>query len=543
MSIFFKKPFEYLSIEESSANHETTPQTGLGRLTLYNVGTMLGVGLFSIFGYIIGNFTGPAFGISLLIALIPCIITGLCYAEIATVVPVSGNAYTYVYPIMGEVVAWGVGWLLIFEYLMAIITISGSFGLYLVELLHANHIQISPLYLQTPFEGGVFNLPSIFITILTSIYVFQGTRGFTASYPFIQWLKFILIAIICTVFILSFRAVHLTPFFPDRIAQTAIYGLPGILSGIPLAFYAFIGFQNVTLIGKRICNPRQTIVKSIVRSLLITTAIYLVFGFTLAGAIPYSDLKFTGMTAILQAFTLPKEISFISHFTIPIIACVLLCYIGSLILFILSLNLIVTSMSKDGLLPHFFTRKVQIYSSQIELTPMLLLILAAIAGCFPLLLSIRVTVICTLLISIVICVSVIVLRNQPESHSSGYRVPKVGLLPYIGAGMCIIIMLFLPPIVWLLLTMWLLLGVDLYVFYGIELSRFQRHFSDKSNHYLMNWIGIILSEISLFLAFWHQFDKGWEADKTLFVFGAVYAAVHLFFFAYRHKKGINYRMQ
>ena len=226
MGLFIRKSIETLQAEAQASGSKTLKRV-LGPISLValGVGVIIGAGLFSITGTVASEFTGPAITLSFIIAAIGCCFAGLCYAEFASMIPVSGSAYTYSYATMGELIAWIIGWDLVLEYTVAATTVSISWSRYMVVFLESIGISLPHHLTACPWDGGIINIPAILIVIMMSIILMRGTAGSSIFNGFIVFLK---IAVILVFVVLGWKFIqadNYTPYIPENTGKLGEFGI------------------------------------------------------------------------------------------------------------------------------------------------------------------------------------------------------------------------------------------------------------------------------------------------------------------------------
>lgn len=290
MGILIRKPLDLLQREAQATGSKTLKRV-LGPIGLiaFGVGVIIGAGLFSITGTVAASYTGPAITISFAIAAIGCAFAGLCYAEFASMIPVSGSAYTYSYATMGELIAWIIGWDLVLEYTVAAITVSISWSSYMVKFLADAGIHLPTALTACPADGGIINVPAALIVVVMSLFLIRGTRESALVNSIIVVLK---VAVILGFVILGWRYINADNYQPYLPANTGVlgeYGWSGVLRGAAIVFFAFLGFDAVSTAAQETRNPRRNMPLGILLSLLICTILYVAFGHVMTGVAHYTE--------------------------------------------------------------------------------------------------------------------------------------------------------------------------------------------------------------------------------------------------------------
>lgn len=288
MDLFVKKSAKELLHEaENDGGQGLKRVIGPGGLIALGVGVIIGAGLFSVTGIVAGEHTGPAIVISFAIAAIVCAFSGLCYAEFASMLPISGSAYTYSYFTMGELVAWIIGWDLVLEYAVAAMAISISWSRYFCMMMEGIGCPLPQALTACPAEGGCVNLPAMLLVVVLSLILMRGTRG---SSRFNDCMVVLKIAVVLTFIGIGLKYVHtdnLTPFIPQNTGEFGVYGWSGILRGAAIVFFAYIGFDAVSTAAQETKNPKRNMPIGILGSLIICSLLYMLFSFVMTGVVDY----------------------------------------------------------------------------------------------------------------------------------------------------------------------------------------------------------------------------------------------------------------
>ncbi len=292
MSLFVKKPLAGLLAEASDKSEHSLKRT-LGPVSLVGlgIGAIIGAGLFSITGLAAANNAGPAITISFIVAALGCGFAGLCYAEFASMIPVAGSAYTYSYATMGEFIAWIIGWDLVLEYAVGAATVSISWSRYLVKFLEGFNIHL-PGYLATgPWDGGIVNLPAVFIVVLVSLLLIKGTQESARVNAFIVVIKVIVVLIFIFLGWKYINYSNYNPYIPPNTGTFGEFGFSGIIRAAAIVFFAYIGFDAVSTAAQEAKNPKKDMPIGILGSLAICTVLYILFAHVMTGVTSYTTFR------------------------------------------------------------------------------------------------------------------------------------------------------------------------------------------------------------------------------------------------------------
>ena len=542
MGLFIKKPFAALQTEANESGNKTLKRVlGPWSLIALGVGVIIGAGLFSITGTVAAGYTGPAITLSFAIAAIGCCFAGLCYAEFASMIPVAGSAYTYSYATMGELIAWIIGWDLVLEYTVAATTVSISWSRYLVVFLEGVGINIPHALAACPWDGGIVNIPAALIVVLMSLFLIRGTEGSSIFNGFIVFLKVAVILIFVVLGWKYINAENYVPYIPANTGTLGEFGLSGVLRGAAIVFFAFLGFDAVSTAAQETKNPKRDMPVGILGSLLICTILYMVFAYVMTGVAHYSE--FAGQQGIAPVAVAidhmgHADASGMIHPDYPwlnraIVLAILFGYCSVIMVTLLGQSRVFLSMSRDGLLPPFFSKIHEKYRTPAHSNLLFMVIVGGLAAFVPARVAGEMTSIGTLFAFTLVCAAVLIVRkSMPDVHRA-FKTPFVPVIPILGILTCLCMMLFLPADTWIRLVLWMLIGLDVYACYGVKHSKLEHHVKRRKGLTILNMTGIALSVLSVITGLWHQQTVGWEEDKTLLVISFVFAFTHCAFYMVR----------
>ena len=542
MGLFIKKPFAALQTEANESGNKTLKRVlGPWSLIALGVGVIIGAGLFSITGTVAAGYTGPAITLSFAIAAIGCCFAGLCYAEFASMIPVAGSAYTYSYATMGELIAWIIGWDLVLEYTVAATTVSISWSRYLVVFLEGVGINIPHALAACPWDGGIVNIPAALIVVLMSLFLIRGTEGSSIFNGFIVFLKVAVILIFVVLGWKYINAENYVPYIPANTGTLGEFGLSGVLRGAAIVFFAFLGFDAVSTAAQETKNPKRDMPVGILGSLLICTILYMVFAYVMTGVAHYSE--FAGQQGIAPVAVAidhmgHADASGMIHPDYPwlnraIVLAILFGYCSVIMVTLLGQSRVFLSMSRDGLLPPFFSKIHEKYRTPAHSNLLFRVVVGGLAAFVPARVAGEMTSIGTLFAFTLVCAAVLIVRkSMPDVHRA-FKTPFVPVVPILGILTCLCMMLFLPADTWIRLVLWMLIGLDVYACYGVKHSKLEHHVKRRKGLTILNMTGIALSVLSVITGLWHQQTVGWEEDKTLLVISFVFAFTHCAFYMVR----------
>ena len=538
MNLFVRKPIEILLREaENEGGKGLKRVLGPFALISLGVGVIIGAGLFSVTGSVAGAHAGPAITISFVLAAIACGLAGLCYAEFASMLPVAGSAYTYSYATMGELVAWVIGWDLVLEYAVAAVTVSISWSQYLAILMRDIGLPLPPELLSCPSEGGIICLPAMVLVVCLSLLLARGTEGSTRFNDLIVVLKIFVVAAFIIVGWQYIKAENYVPYIPENTGNFGEFGWSGILRGAAILFFAYIGFDAVSTAAQETINPRRNMPIGILGSLVVCAVIYCLFAHVMTGVAPYTAYSSSDMAPVATAVHAMGDadnplIDIVMYKGTTI--AVLLGYASVVLVMLMGQSRIFYSMSRDGLLPPFFSHLHARYHTPARSNILFMIVIAILAGLMPADVAGEMVSIGTLFAFTLVCTGILVVRRSMPDAPRGFRTPWVPWVPMAGIMCCVGMMLFLPADTWIRLIIWMIIGLDLYSVYGVRHSLLANNAEGhRSGQTVLSVAGVFLSFLCLILASWHQETIGWDHIGVLFVFTAIFSILHAGYFITR----------
>ena len=483
MSLWTRKPVGMLQAEASGEGLEEhhTLRRALGplNLTALGIGAIIGAGIFVLTGTAAAQYAGPAIVYSFVLAGVGCLFAGLCYAEFAAMIPISGSAYTYGYATLGEFMAWIIGWDLILEYLFGAATVavgwSGYFSAFMTELGVSLPAQLtnSPLaYADGEFTrtGAMVNFPAVFlIAIMTALLVI----GIRESARFNNIIVIVKLAIVLLVIGFGFMYVNQAnwhPFIPPNTGTFGQYGWSGIVRGAGVIFFAYIGFDAVSTAAQEARNPQRDMPIGILGSLAVCTVLYILMALVMTGLAPYTELNVPHPVFVAIDKAGPSLAwlgAFVNIGAIAGLASVVL-------VMLMAQPRIFYAMARDGLLPPVFGRVHPRFRTPYITTILTGAVAAVVAGLFPIGILGELVSIGTLLAFVIVSAGILVLRYREPNLPRPFRTPFVPIVPILAILICGYMMVSLPPDTWLRLLVWMVLGLAIYFAYGKSHSRLGR---------------------------------------------------------------------
>ena len=542
MGLFIKKPFAALEAEANEEGSKTLKRVlGPWGLVALGVGVIIGAGLFSITGTVAAGYTGPAITLSFIVAAIGCCFAGLCYAEFASMIPVAGSAYTYSYATMGELIAWIIGWDLVLEYTVAATTVSISWSRYLVVFLQGLGIELPPELTACPWDGGIVNIPAAVIVVIMSLFLVRGTQQSSMLNNIIVFLK---VAVILIFVVLGWKYINTenyTPYIPENTGVLGEFGISGIFRGAAIVFFAFLGFDAVSTAAQETKNPKRNMPIGILMSLLVCTVLYILFAHVMTGVAHYTE--FAGQQGIAPvavainhmgqadaAGVITPDFPWLNR---AIVLAILFGYCSVIMVTLLGQSRVFLSMSRDGLLPPFFSKIHEKYRTPAHSNLLFMVVVSLLAAFIPARVAGEMVSIGTLFAFTLVCAAVLIVRkSMPDVHRA-FKTPFVPAVPILGILTCLCMMLFLPADTWIRLVLWMLIGLDIYSLYGIKHSKLENNVPRRRGVTVLNALGIAMSVLAVITGLWHQQTAGWDTDKTLLIISFVFAFTHCAFYMYR----------
>lgn len=448
-------------------------------LVALGIGAIIGAGLFSLTGIAAADHAGPAVTLSFVLAAVGCAFAGLCYAEFASMIPVAGSAYTYSYATMGEFVAWIIGWDLVLEYALGAATVGVSWGSYLNKLLAQFGMSIPPEFTSAPSEGGIINLPAIFIVCILSLLLIRGTKESAFVNNILVVMKLIVVIIFIVLgwqyinpdfhvpYIPEYVPAHINPQTGEKVGEFG--GMSGIAAGAGLVFFAFIGFDAVSTAAQEAKNPQKGMPIGILGSLLICTVLYVLFSYVMTGLVPYTVFKGDASPAA-TAFAVTGY----SFLQTGLIVAILAGYTSVILVMLLGQSRVFYSMSNDGLLPRFFGDIHKKFRTPWKTNIFFMVFVSIFAGFVPIKDLGHMVSIGTLFAFSLVCLGILIMRKKMPDATRSFRVPLVPFVPIAGIAVCFYLMYSLPSESWLRLLIWMAIGVLIYFVYGKNNSKLKK---------------------------------------------------------------------
>ena len=506
--LFRLKDLNSILAESHDPEHRLKKALGPVELILFGIGVIIGAGIFATVGTAAAGDAlrpgaGPALTLSFAITGVACGFAALCYAELASLVPISGSAYTYSYASFGELIAWIIGWDLILEYCVGCIAVSISWSGYFVGLLHSlgvnlpswmtfdfrsamhgfykasellrNGVAFSniPPALQNTFEAVqtaphimgfpiIFNLPASAIVLFLAALLVRGIKESS---------RFNMVIVVVKLLVLGFFVVLGAHFFkPENWKPFAPNGFAGIKAGAAIVFFAFIGFDCVSTVAEETRNPRRDMPIGIIGSLVICTIIYVLVAAVFTGMIPLHALQ----SALGHEKAEPLALAF-RYVNLPWAGIIvafgsIVAQLAVLLVLQMGQARIFFSMARDGLLPDIFARVHKKFKTPHVTTIVTGFVIAAVAALTNIEEMVDLTNVGTLFAFCLVCFGVIILRVKEPHKPRTFKVPFSPVVPLLGVSSCAFLMTALPAVTWIRFVAWLIVGLIVFFSYSFRHS-------------------------------------------------------------------------
>jgi len=459
------------SLHSTDVSKRLKGNLGWPHLVALGVGAIVGTGIYTLTG-VGAERAGPAVMLSFAIAGVICAAAALAYAEMATMMPVSGSAYTYTYAVGGELLAWIVGWSLILEYSVVCSAVAVGWSGYAVGFLQSIGVHLPQQLTAGPEAGGLFNLPAVLIIFAVAGLLLVGTRESTTVNAILVVIKLVALAIFIVLAAAAFNGDHFAPFMPHGFnAHLDLDGVErGVMAAAAIIFFAFYGFDAVSTAAEETHNPGRNLVIGILGSMLICTVLYMAVAAAALGAMPYKDFASSGepLAHILRTLGHPLAANLIGAAAILALPTVILAFLygQSRIFFV---------MSRDGLLPGRFAVVSAKSGSPVAITIITATVVSVIAALFPLAHIAALANAGTLCAFVAVAACMLVLRRRDPNRPRPFSTPLpwvVGLVAIFG---CIYLFFSLPQATQVRFLIWNAIGIVVYFLYSVRASNLAKN--------------------------------------------------------------------
>jgi APA family basic amino acid/polyamine antiporter len=395
----------------------------------------------------------------------------------------------------------------------------------------------------SPFEGGIINIPAVIIVMIMSLVLIRGTRESSFVNAIIVFLKVSVVLVFIAVGWQYIRPENFTPYVPDNTGEFGEFGFSGIIRAAAIVFFAYIGFDAVSTAAQEAKNPKRDMPIGILLSLAICTVLYILFAHVMTGVVNYSAFAGTDGIAPVAIAVEHMGTADASGAIVPaypwlnnaILLAILAGYASVILVMLMGQSRVFFSMSKDGLMPKVFSEVHPKFRTPAKNNILFMVLVSAFAAFVPARVVGEMTSIGTLFAFILVCIGVLIMRKKMPDAPRAFRTPFVPVVPILGVVVCLFMMVFLPLDTWIRLIVWMIIGFDLYLFYGMKHSiQNQGNFSANS-YKVVAGSGLVMVLLLVIVAIVHHSDPEVD-DSFLYYFSLIFAALHAMIFAYSFKK-------
>jgi APA family basic amino acid/polyamine antiporter len=453
-------------------DHQLHRALGPVSLIMIGIGSIIGAGIFVIAGTAAAEHAGPGVILSFVIAGFGCLFAGLCYAEFASMIPESGSAYTYAYATMGRFMAWFIGWNMVLEYLISASAVSVGWSGYFVSFLQEFGFSFPAAFTNAPVAGSGFhdlhltgafiNLPATLLIVFLTAFLVVGV---SESARFNALMVMVKTGIVILVILFGLPHVHfsnLHPFIPPNQGTFGKFGVTGIMAASGMIFFAYIGFEAVSVAAQEAKNPRRDLPIGILGSLAICTVLYMGMAVVLLGITDWRTLDVpnpvsfaVGKIAAMQWLVMPINIG-------AMVGLASVVFVG-----LYGQSRVFYSMARDGFLPPAFSAVHKRFKTPHRGTIITGFFAALLAAVFPLDVLADLVSIGTLLAFVAVCGGIMILRRTTPKARRPFRTPFVWFTAPAGIAICGLMMFSLADGTWVRLIAWTAIGIAIYFSYGV----------------------------------------------------------------------------
>ena len=511
MSIWRKKSLEALLQQAQGSNLKRT--LGAGSLIALGIGAIIGAGLFVRTAAAATDAAGSGVTLSFIVAAIGCAFAGLCYAEFAAMIPISGSAYAYSFVTMGELVAWVIGWALIMEYALGAATVSIAWSEYLnnllgnsipyqwchspfeklyqasadvitqIQALPGNWVGIEKGFLnadqfaklpaeivsQVTITSGIMNIPALLILLALTLLLIKGTQESATVNAIIVFVK---VAIVLVFIVVGWQFIKPENHTPYLIPEGTIghegffkWGWGGVLGGAAIVFFAFIGFDAVSTTAQEAKNPKRDMPIGILGSLAVCTVLYILFGHVLTGVAHWSEFATAGKEASVS-YVIKTYMSGYEWLGTSVTLAILAGFSSVILVMLMGQSRVFYSMSQDGLIPKAFGELHPKYKTPFKANWILFLFVGAFAAFVPGSIAGDLTSFGTLFAFVLVCIGILLMRKTNPELARPFKTPLVPLVPVLGILVCTAMIIALDAFTLKAAAVWMLVGFVVYFAYS-----------------------------------------------------------------------------
>ena len=511
MSIWRKKSLDALLQQAQGSNLKRT--LGAGSLIALGIGAIIGAGLFVRTAAAATDAAGSGVTLSFIVAAIGCAFAGLCYAEFAAMIPISGSAYAYSFVTMGELVAWVIGWALIMEYALGAATVSIAWSEYLnnllgnsipyqwchspfeklyqasadvitqIQALPGNWVGIEKGFLnadqfaklpaeivsQVTITSGIMNIPALVILLALTLLLIKGTQESATVNAIIVFVK---VAIVLVFIVVGWQFIKPENHTPYLIPEGTIghegffkWGWGGVLGGAAIVFFAFIGFDAVSTTAQEAKNPKRDMPIGILGSLAVCTVLYILFGHVLTGVAHWSEFATAGKEASVS-YVIKTYMSGYEWLGTSVTLAILAGFSSVILVMLMGQSRVFYSMSQDGLIPKAFGELHPKYKTPFKANWILFLFVGAFAAFVPGSIAGDLTSFGTLFAFVLVCIGILLMRKTNPELARPFKTPLVPLVPVLGILVCTAMIIALDAFTLKAAAVWMLVGFVVYFAYS-----------------------------------------------------------------------------
>ena len=475
--LFRKKSFESLK-KEANSSKGLVRSLGPVQLILLGIGAIIGGGVFVLTGTAAFNHAGPAITLSFALSGVVCICAGLCYAEFASMIPVSGSSYTYTYATLGELPAWLIGCSSILAYFLSAASVANGWSSYFVGLLEHYDIYLPAKFTNiTGYEykdatgkiqKALFNAPAFVISVITMFILVRGTKGSSFVNGVIVLIKMSILFLFIVLGATKINLSNWTPFIPENTGNFGEYGISGIIAGVSIVFLAFNGFDSVCTAAQEAKNPQKNLPIGIVGGIIVATLTYVLASAVLTGVVNYKDLNTSQPFAIaVKQMNMPIFLIFVKLGAVTAITSVILVHQYAIVRMIYSIT-------QDGLLPSFLKKIHKKFHTPYVSTIIIGLLMGLVSATLKLEELVKLSTFFILLTIVIICFSTILLRYTHPNLKRNFKCPLVPWVPILAIILAGQILLTYPLMTVKYALICLIICTIYYLFYGKQKSNFKK---------------------------------------------------------------------
>jgi APA family basic amino acid/polyamine antiporter len=450
---------------------QLTRALGPVSLIMFGIGEIIGAGIFVIAGAAAAEHAGPAVFFSFIIAGIACFFSGLCYAEFAAMIPESGSSYTYAYATMGRFWAWFIGWNMVLEYLVSASAVSVSWSGYFISLLNNFGLSFPAAFASAPiaatslldmhFTGAIVNLPAVALVLGLTAFLAAGVRESASLNGLMVVVKTSIVILVILFGLPYVTQENLTPFVPENTGEWGRFGWSGILAASGLIFFAYLGFEAVSVAAQEAKNPQRDLPIGILGSLFICTVLYLLMAVVLTGITDWRTLNVPNPVSFAVG-----QIPALGWLVLPVNIAALAGLASVTFIALYGQTRVFYSMARDGFFPRAFAGVHHRTKTPYFGTILTGVVAALLAAIFPLDILADLVSIGTLCAFVAVCVGIMILRVTAPGANRPFKTPLVWFTAPAGVASCGLMMASLSGATWLRLIIWTVLGFAIYYAYG-----------------------------------------------------------------------------